>query len=1315
MSKSNRQDFAPATTQKWKFWKTTTAHESKLKSEDQANVFSRLLFLWILPVILASTRRMNLQNYPLLHPGRTCESKLGRLRASFLKNAAQLDPRFPLLRAMVTACWGSLLRALLLSIASIVLDYANIVFFYFFWKYLNDGQIAKAAGQEVSSYGTGVMWIGCICLVHLAVDLTRVHSHYATRMVDANVRTALIAMAAEKWFLLDPCADVDVSDDRHDSDRRPGLATADAMTLATVHSQRIGDIFTASIAIIQYFANIPCLAAWLGYFLGWMGAVAVAIMVVCTVTAVSISLHALKIRRAANMITDERVRKLEGMLMGIRLIKFFGWEDYFLDRLLALREKEVKTTRRATLWTSIHGSLASSSINYAAMAAFALYALGHPLQDNPAVVISGIVFLTIDRNTWQLFRALTMFLNSWPSMARMQQYLLAENQDRSDTVHAAEDGFALQLHGAAFAWENTSLKEKSESPDVTEPKSLMHSPIGRQAFGTASIDLQIRTSELVAVVGPSQAGKTSILLGLLGDMPLREGLLRARGTPAYCPQHAWIQSATVRDNIVFGQEFDANVYDQVIEACSLQADIHNLPQGDHSQLGEGGTQLSGGQKHRVHLARCIYQALVTKQSIVLLDDPLSAVDAKTSAILFDQAIMKLLSRTARLLVTHQLHVLSRCDRVLFVKGGKVLGDGTFQHLLDTLPDFNEYVGSHGQSAICQIPPVSTWTPQPDEAVHVEDVDMAVLDDEERADLRVPWSLYLSFISAPRAKFELAFNTTLLIISQIAVALISLQTAWWSSDKWNVGYAGNVALYVGFTMAHQLTWGPYNYLAQRFIMTRSSLLSANAMRGLLAAPVSFYNANPTGRLINRFTADISELDTVLPINFWNFTLPLFFAASTLCSVLVYVPIVASLLLPWMTVGGLIFYVYKSAPLETKRLSVNLSSQYLALLHEGLVGRTTIKLAGFRDGFLSCLFARIDDYNRIEFASFAILECASLAHSLSYLVMMFCGGLILVARRFDEGAPELALVFALFIVTLSLAQTILDTGTLCQKGVNSIERLKHFAEDLPSEGARYDAGAITAGTWPSMGAITFRGVSLRYKRTLPDVLRSLSFQISGREKIGIVGRTGAGKSSLITAMLRLEELSAGQIIIDGVDLSKVGLYDIRHSISTIPQDPQMFVGDVRYNLDPTGEIDDERLEAALSQVFPDRDCADPGALTLDTEVQPGGSNFSSGELQMLSLARALARDNKIIIIDEATSNVDPAMDFHVQKTIREVFADRTVLTIAHRLRTVLSYDRVIVLDEGRVAEIGPPRQLFTKETKGLFRALCDQSAIMLEDFE
>lgn len=451
----------------------------------------------------------------------------------------------------------------------------------------------------------------------------------------------------------------------------------------------------------------------------------------------------------------------------------------------------------------------------------------------------------------------------------------------------------------------------------------------------------------------------------------------------------------------------------------------------------------------------------------------------------------------------------------------------------------------------------------------------------------------------------------------------------------------------------------------------------------------------------------------------------FLVSLIVPIIVYVPLSGVLFVPWCLSVFILVWFYGDSPLGVRRLEALRKSDFFAHLSEGLAGRTALVTCDRQKDFEQSLHATIDELNSIHFMGFGadgwIMHCTSLISAFfTWLV-----GILVVRQRYSL-SPALGMLMLILSPLLSqVAQMVLQSWSTFQRGMNAVERVNKYRVGLAQEGALTVPGAVPS-SWPSRGGIEIHDAHMRYRPDTPLVLRGVTMNVLPGEKVGIVGRTGAGKSSLLTMLLRMVNLESGTIKIDGIDIAKIGLHDLRSKLAVIPQDPTLFVDDVRVNLDPAGEKSDEELEAALRAVSLISDDSENDSdevldgvsdndklhLALDSTVESGGANFSAGARQLMALARALVRDAKIIVLDEATADVDPLTDERIQNTLRTHFGDRTILAIAHRIRTVIRYDKVCVMDAGRVVEFGTPSDLWGDKA-GVFRSMCDASGIVESD--
>ncbi|RXG47203.1 hypothetical protein VDGE_20419 [Verticillium dahliae] len=816
-------------------------------------------------------------------------------------------------------------------------------------------------------------------------------------------------------------------------------------------------------------------------------------------------------------------------------------------------------------------------------------------------------------------------------------------------------------------------------------------------FSLENISVAISSQELVAVVGSVGCGKSSLLSALANDMRLVQGTMKFNSNVAYCPQSAWLQNATIRENILFGRSFDKELYSRVTHACALEADFALLPHGDLTEIGEKGITLSGGQKQRVNIARAIY----SDAGIVLLDDPLSAVDAHVGRHIFNQAISGLLHGKCCVLVTHQLQVLRRCDRVIWMTNGLIEAFDKYDGLLESSISFRRFVQtsgtvSSGETQANEEIEDSTCAPKEGAALlndYVSEDKRKLMQEDVKAVNSVPWNVYHVWMKSSGSILNMAAVLILMCIFRAANLLTSLSLAWWVSDAYGLSRASYIGLYAGLGVAQAVLLFAFSMVVCIYLIVLSSLL------GSFGFIIAYFHY---------FAIALAVVSVVLVL-----------AVS----------------------------YYRSSARELKRYHAILDGAVFAKFNEALVGASTIRAYGREEHYVRDIHRAIDDMDGAYFLTFANQRWLSLRLDNLGNILSFTTGMLAVTTTLVVSPSITGLILSYSLSLVGIIQITVRYFADVDNSMSSTERLHQYTSSLAREASlEEDAAFRLRSSWPESGEIVFESVQMRYRPELPLVLDNFSLTIRGGERIGIVGRTGAGKSTILSTLFRLTELSGGRIMIDGVDIAQVGLHSLRSRLAIIPQDPTLFRGTIRSNLDPFGRHSDLEMWNALRQahLLPGEDPSEATGLaidatsdatdhslrdiqtatqspennmetriTLDAIVEEEGLNYSLGQRQLLALARAHLRNARITLIDEGTSSVDSATDVLVQKTIaQELSGGKTLIAIAHRLRTVLLYDRVCVMDQGRIVELGPPLELW--EQAGVFRGMCDRSGITQEDF-
>ncbi|KAH8660277.1 P-loop containing nucleoside triphosphate hydrolase protein [Xylariales sp. PMI_506] len=1303
--------------------------------EYRAGFFSLLTFSWMSSIMATGYRRpLELNDIWLLHPRRQSRNMAAELKKNF-QALRQKGTKRPLSRAIVQTFKTDLIIGALAAFTSAM----SQVLIPFVVKYIVAFAVqeyeARQLGVPGPPIGRGIGLVFGIAGMQILGSIGYNHLYYRGMLVGGQVRAALISTIFDKAMTISGRA-------------KAAWGNGRIVNLMSVDTSRIDQAYgwlhmawatplTLVVTIVLLLINLSYSAlAGIGLF---FSVIPIMAHIVRTV----------KRRRAkVNKDTDERISMTQEVLQAIRFIKYYAWEADFVSRLDAVRHREIRGIRFLLSHRNAAIVMGQTIPIFSSMLTFITFSLtNHALE--PSAIFSSLALFNQLRLPLVIFpMAIGLIIDALQSLARIEQFLLAE--DYIVPVIEGVDGSALNLADASFTWEQTTPSSATEPSakggaklgiavaDSRSKETEFATDIERSSqpllpFTLSNINLQLQPSELIGVVGSVGSGKTSLLSAIAGDMRQTAGVSEIRGKRAFCAQVPWIQNGTVRDNISFGAEFVEDKYNAIVAACSLDHDLRVLPHGSLTEIGERGINLSGGQKHRISLARAIY----FDAEIILLDDPLAAVDPHVGVHLMEHAICGLLKDKCRILATHQLQVLPRCDRILIMDNGRVLAFDTFQNLMNNNKTFQKMMaGVNTQSEkeqrqIEEDPSTTTDKIIADEArqvVQKSKVQEALMQEEDRQMSGISKEVYLDYWRSTGSLFIPALVLFTLVIAQGANIMTNLWLAWWSADKFN--YSNNI--YIGVYAAIGLSQGALlltSSLGFTIFGTRSSrIMLHRAVKGVLRAPVSFFDTTPLGRIMNRFSRDVDVMDNTLSESLRSASGTVAMIISIMILTIAYYYYFAAALVPLCVVYLLCAAYYRSSALGIKRHEAVLRSAVFSRFNEAIIGTSTIRAYGVQDTFSKKLTDAIDEMNSAYFLTFANQRWLGVRLDAIGVVFLIVTGLLVVTNQFTVSPSISGLVLSYLVsITQSLLLAVRQVAD-SQNNMNSVERMHYYATDLAEEAPEKTTALALPASWPQNGHIVFNDVQMRYRDGLPLVLHGLSFDVSAGERIGIVGRTGAGKSSIMAALFRIMELAGGSITIDGLDISTIGLTDLRSRLSIIPQDPTLFRGTVRSNLDPFGQHTDLDLwtalrrahllddsEAPVQSLDDDKSLQDnkKDRITLESIVEPDGSNLSLGQRQLMGLARALVRDSRIIVCDEATSSIDFESDRKVQETMAQGFRGKTILCIAHRLKTIIGYDRICVIDNGRVAELGAPLTLF--DEGGRFRAMCDQSQIARGEVE
>ena len=1079
--------------------------------------------------------------------------------------------------------------------------------------------------------------------------------------------------------------------------------------------------------------------------------------------------------------TDERVRLTGEAINGITTFKMLAWEKPLVQEILRVREREAGYIRRMNQIRAMNMALSFAIMPVVSLITFTVSRYTVSAADfSVSNVFFAVSLLALPKLTMCEFfvHAVEACSECYISLQRIGKFLaikapkdvLIGGGSRRE-VEDGDRGVALSISGY-FAWE-TSEDDTALDSDGPAPATLKE------------LALDFKEGELVAVVGAVGAGKTSLLNAIIGEMigvgsvgrhdddDLRTADDQSRvsvnaASVAYCSQKPFIVSGTIQDNILFGSELDEEWYATVLAAVCLDEDIESFADGDHTMIGERGINLSGGQKARLAMGRAMYK----KAALNLLDDPLSALDAKVGAKLFwqclsreagivngagaDDSLNTSSKRATTLLVSHQKQYLAHCDRIIVLRDGRVAAVGTFDELFAAgIPevvaqDSEDGATQGGMSrSLSRSVSVGSLMSRQDSAhwrkfvsrrfdVNARSTDRMtsipsldttrslklsksgrIISKEDQEIGGVSWAIYKDLIrefGLLRAVFILAC----LLVGQAAYIVGDYWLASWAaSDEATKDESYWIWVYSIFVGSILLVSIVRAQVFFRSSLRASSSLHKAAIQSLVRAPLSFFHTNPSGRVLNRFSKDLGVIDEQLPTVSFDSLQAGMMVIGALILLCVVVPVILPIFVPLIVVFVFIQRRYLRTSRELKRFEAVTRSPVYQNFSNILKGLTVIRVfetqAVFRRTFLELLTVNLSWwYNWVCSARW-------IGFRLDFLValLMTAAPLLMVGLRDSFGEDNVKLVGLALSQSLYLAgllQWMVRQTAEVENNMTSAERVFAYTRLEREPPTQDEGGALPPAGWPEKGTITYKDVQVVYRKGLPPVLNDLSFTIEGGTSCGIVGRTGSGKSSLMLSLFRLIPVTNGFISIDGVDITSIAIDLLRKQIAIIPQDPVLFSGSLRSNLDPFDRHSDDAIWRALEKAQLKAHVQSMSDKGLYVELHEGGGNLSCGQRQLVCLARVLLNEqSRILALDEATANVDSETDGLIQSAVHAACtggamgASRTLLVIAHRLDTILDCDRILVLSGGRLVEQGNPRALLRQN--GPFKDMAESANLQM----
>lgn len=1019
-------------------------------------------------------------------------------------------------------------------------------------------------------------------------------------------------------------------------------------------------------------------------------------------------------------VKDERNRITTEILLAMKSLKLYSWEMPLLKRLLYVRnEQELRNMRKLRFINSVYTTIWTTVPFMISLVVFAHYAWTHEEPLTADVVFPALALMNILQSPLTMIPStISQAVEAQVALDRISLFLLEDEIEHDLLVKDLSDD-AVKLEQISFLW-NKPAVDTSEESEFTNFR-----------YALKNINITAEKGQLVCVVGKVGSGKTSLLSSIMGHLePMhtekpyeKPSPIVVNGSIAYCSQNPWILNASVRDNILFGYEYDEKYYNQTIEACQLLYDLKILPDGDHTQVGEKGISLSGGQKARLSLARALY----ARADIYLLDDILSAVDNHVGKAIIEKVLSRsgMLGSTTVILATNNVAILPFSDKVYLLANGEIVEETTFDEatteehplFVELLTEFGYSNQGEGLKSV-ELPPINSLPPPPEAVVAPFTWDpfgdsLKSARTGQRAESRskgkVKWSHYMEYARA----CSLSGLSVWFVIAVLSAFAGVYQKYWlkhWSELNGENGLNGDVLRFVRVFSSIGLFTILLNFLKNVIFKAHlgiraGAVIHDNMANRVIRAPMSFFERTPTGRIINRFSSDINKIDDQLAISVMQLAVNVISACMTFAVVCSAIPVFTGVVI----VLGFFYSYYQkyyvAIQRELKRLVSISRSPIFAHLGESLAGVDTIRAFGQQERFTMTNDANINFNMRSLFMLRSVNRWLSVRLlTLGNMVIWISSTMLILQLRYGlVTGGTVGFVMSYALTVKSNLQWVIRVSAEVESNVVCVERCVEYCH-LPQEEDENGNFVEPSPHWPSQGAIALEHYSTRYAKNLDLVLKDVNVAIRPGEKVGIVGRTGAGKSTFVLAVFRMLPAAEGRIVVDDLDTTKLRLFNLRHRLSIIPQDSHLFEGSIRQNLDPFTEYSDEELWKVLDlSCLKDFVMSLPGSHGLESKVSEGGSNFSSGQRQLMCLGRALLNPSKILLLDEATAAVDIQTDKLIQRTIRAEFKHKTIVTIAHRLDTVMDSDRILALDLGEVKEFDTPENLLN-DPNSVFYKLC-----------
>ncbi|XP_045792714.1 ABC transporter C family member 8-like [Trifolium pratense] len=1236
--------------------------ETKETGLGHATFHSKLIFSWVNSLlILGYSKPLDLEDIPSL----ASDDEANKTYQKFVyaweslvrernntKSLVLWSIARTYLKENILIAFYALLRTISVAVSPLIL--------YAFVNYSNKTEVDRKEGLSI---------VGILILTKLFESFSQRHWFFNSRRSGMKMRSALMVAIYRKQLKLSSSA-------------RTRHSAGEFVNYIAVDAYRMGEFpwwfHTAWTSVLQIVLSTVILFGVVG--IGALpGLVPLLIFGLLNVPFARI----LKNCQSHIMIAqDKRLQSTSEILNSMKIIKLQSWEEKFKSLVESLHNEEFVWLSKAQILKAFGSFLYWMSPTVISAVVFVGCVVSKSAPLNAETIFT--ILVTV-RNMGEPVRmipeALSIMIQVKVSFDRLNKFLLDEELNNDDNERNLQQCSvnAVEIQDGNFIWDHESV-----SP------TLIY------------VNLEIKQGQKIAVCGPVGAGKSSLLYAILGEILKTTGTVNIGGTLAFVSQSSWIQSGTVQDNILFGKPMDKTRYEKAIKACDLDKDINDFSHGDLTEIGQRGINLSGGQKQRIQLARAVYN----DADIYLLDDPFSAVDAHTASILFNDCVMTSLREKTVVLVTHQLEFLSEVDNILVMEGGKVIQSGSYENILiagtafellvsarkDTITDLNQdHENKRGsENEVLSNPQDSHGSENEGEISSIEGpIGSQLTQEEEKVIGNVGWKSFWNYIDYSKGSFMLFF----IVFTQSVFLALQTSSSYWLALAIKIPKVTNVTLigvYALISFASAAFIYARTYLTALLGLKASTAFFSSFTTSIFNAPMLFFDSTPVGRILTRASSDLSILDFNIPYSITfvvSITLEIAVVICIMASVTWQVLIIA---VPAMVASIFIQNYYQATARELVRINGTTKAPVMNFAAETSLGVVTVRAFNMVDRFFKNYLKLVDTDASLFFHSNVTMEWVILRVEALQNLTVISAALFLILLPQRYVSPGLVGLSFSYAFTLTGAQVFWTRWfSNLSNYIISVERINQFIH-IPAEPAAIVDNNRPPSSWPSKGKIDLQGLEIRYRPNAPLVLKGITCTFHEGSRVGVVGRTGSGKSTLISGLFRLVEPSTGDILIDGINICSIGLKDLRTKLSIIPQEPTLFKGSIRTNPDPLGLYSDDEIWKVVEKCQL-KETIDKLPSLLDSSVSDEGGNWSLGERQLICLGRVLLKRNRILVLDEATASIDSATDVILQRVIRQEFAECTVITVAHRIPTVIDSDMVMVLSYGKLVEYDEPSKL------------------------